>query len=237
MDYNGQPVTIRSFMVGGEMTDGNTAWVTHRGDYTVAAGQYLSRFFFLALSCASGDRREGNLLDKVWFSTEPEPPVMGSGSLQLTKAVEQDAYRTEAAAVTNTFSIELPAGSYTLTYADGTAETRTLAAPGALRFGLRGLQSVTIGSLPAGRYTVTETDHPDLASAYCTTTAAEAQTEVEVTTGATAQAVITNRYAPWRSLTITKQVTGGYGDTRRARLPAEGPCRQCGCRRPQRDEL
>ena len=216
VDYNGQPVTIRSFMVGGEMTDGNTAWVTHRGNYTVAAGQYLSRFFFLALSCASGDRREGNLLDKVWFSTEPEPPVMGSGSLQLTKAVEQDAYRTEAAAVTNTFSIELPAGSYTLTYADGTAETRTLAAPGALRFGLRGLQSVTIGSLPAGRYTVTETDHPDLDSAYCTTTAAEAQTEVEVTTGATAQAVITNRYAPWRSLTITKQVTGGYGDTRRA---------------------
>lgn len=162
---------------------------------------------------------------------------MGSGSLQLTKAVEQDAYRTEAAAVTNTFSIELPAGSYTLTYADGTAEARTLAAPGALRFGLRGLQSVTIGSLPAGRYTVTETDHPNLDSAYCTTTAAEAQTEVEVTTGATAQAVITNRYAPWRSLTITKQVTGGYGDTRRARLPAEGPCRQCGCRRPQRDEL
>lgn len=216
VDYNGQPVTIRSFMVGGEMTDGNTAWVTHRGDYTVAAGQYLSRFFFLALSCASGDRREGNLLDKVWFSTEPEPPVMSSGSLQLTKAVEQDAYRTEAAAVTNTFSIELPAGSYTLTYADGTAETRTLAAPGALRFGLRGLQSVTIGSLPAGRYTVTETDHPNLDSAYCTTTAAEAQTEVEVTTGATAQAVITNRYAPWRSLTITKQVTGGYGDTRRA---------------------
>ena len=215
VDYNGQPVTIRSFMVGGEMTDSNTAWVTHRGDYTVAAGQYLSRFFFLALSCASGDRREGNLLDKVWFSTEPEPPVAGSGSLQLTKAVEQDAYRTEAAAVTNTFSIELPAGSYTLTYADGTAETRTLAAPGALRFGLRGLQSVMIGSLPAGRYTVTETDHPDLDSAYCTTTAAEAQTEVEVTTGATAQAVITNRYAPWRSLTITKQVTGGYGDTRR----------------------
>ena len=25
VDYNGQPVTIRSFMVGGEMTDGNTA--------------------------------------------------------------------------------------------------------------------------------------------------------------------------------------------------------------------
>ena len=109
VDYNGQPVTIRSFMVGGEMTDGNTAWVTHRGDYTVAAGQYLSRFFFLALSCASGDRREGNLLDKVWFSTEPEPPVMGSGSLQLTKAVEQDAYRTEAAAALSKARQELTA--------------------------------------------------------------------------------------------------------------------------------
>ena len=130
VDYNGQPVTIRSFMVGGEMTDGNTAWVTHRGNYTVAAGQYLRRFFYLALSSASGDRREGNLLDKVWFSTEPEPPVMGSGSLQLSMAVVLDAFRTEAAAVSITFSIELPAGSYTLTSADGTAETRTLAALG-----------------------------------------------------------------------------------------------------------
>ncbi len=38
------------------------------------AGQYVSRFFFfLAVSTAGGDKCEGNLLDDVWFSTQPAP--------------------------------------------------------------------------------------------------------------------------------------------------------------------
>ena len=348
--YNGEQVPIRQFMVGGEMTDGNTQWVTHRGDYTVAAGQYVSRFFFLALSCASGDRREGNLLDKVWFSTEAEPPVAGhanltvrktilgslteaeltavranltftvtrsdgeavgtvrgadmtpdaadptkysytlqdlpvtndtgtvhytytvaetsytapagllylgsrvaingddwqtvvgeprladitlaqnattytdfentyarqTGSLHLRKAVADETLRTEADAVTNTFTVgTLPIGSYTLVFEDGTTETRTLDAPGDLTIELTGLRGVTIENLPVGRYTVTETDHPDLANYYCTTTAAAATAAAQVPSGEMAEVTITNTYAPFRRVTITKQVTGGYGDTRR----------------------
>ena len=349
--YNGEDVPIRSFMVGGEITDGNDQWGVHSGDYTVRAGQYVSRFFFLALSSGKGDRREGNLLDKVWFSTEPAPPVAGhanltlrktlagnltadqltavregltftvtrsdgavtatihgadmtvgadptqcsytiqdlpvasesgtaytytvtetahatpaavlyvasraavngddlqpagdpptlanitlvqngttyadfentyvqqTGSLKITKAVPETAsaaQREEADDVTNTFTVgSLPIGSYTLVYDDGTTRTVTLDAPGALTVPLKGLQSVTVESLPVGSYTVTETDHPDLASWYCTTTAADAEKTVQVPSGGVGEAVITNTYAPFLRVTVTKQVTGGMGDTRR----------------------
>lgn len=348
VQYNGEEVPIRSFMVGGEITDGNDQWGVHSGDYTVRAGQYVSRFFFLALSSGKGDRREGNLLDKVWFSTEPAPPVAGhanltlrktlagsltadeltavragltftvtrsdgtavavisgadmtvgtdpaqcsytiqdlpvasesgtpytytvtetahaapaavlylasraavngdalqpagdpptlanitllqngttyadfentyarqTGSLRLAKAVDDTALRDEAEAVTNTFTVgSLPIGSYTLVYDDGTARTVTLDAPGALTVPLRGLHSVTVEDVPVGSYTVTETDHPDLAGWYCTTTAAAAAGTVQVPSGGVGEAVITNTYAPFLRVTVTKQVTGGMGDTRR----------------------
>ena len=348
VQYNGEEVPIRSFMVGGEITDGNDQWGVHSGDYTVRAGQYVSRFFFLALSSGKGDRREGNLLDKVWFSTEPAPPVAGhanltlrktlagsltadeltavragltftvtrsdgtavavisgadmtvgtdpaqcsytiqdlpvasesgtpytytvaetahaapaavlylasraavngdalqpagdpptlanitllqngttyadfentyarqTGSLRLTKAVDDTALRDEAEAVTNTFTVgSLPIGSYTLVYDDGTARTVTLDAPGALTVPLRGLHSVTVEDVLVGSYTVTETDHPDLAGWYCTTTAAAAAGTVQVPSGGVGEAVITNTYAPFLRVTVTKQVTGGMGDTRR----------------------
>ena len=349
VQYNGEDVPIRSFMVGGEITDGNDQWGVHSGDYTVRAGQYVSRFFFLALSSGKGDRREGNLLDKVWFSTEPAPPVAGhanltlrktlagsltadeltavragltftvtrsdgteaavihgadmtvgtdpaqcsytiqdlpvasesgtpytytvtetahttpaavlylasraavngdalqpagdpptlanitllqngttyadfentyarqTGSLRLTKAVDDTALHDEAEAVTNTFTVaDLPIGSYTLVYDDGTTRTAALDAPGALTVPLRGLHSVTVEDLPVGSYTVTETDHPDLASWYCTTTAAAAAQTVQVPSGGVGEAVITNTYAPFLRVTVTKQVTGGMGDTRRS---------------------
>lgn len=62
-----------------------------------------------------------------------------TGSLRLTKAVDDTALRDEAEAVTNTFTVgSLPIGSYTLVYDDGTARTVTLDAPGALTVPLRG---------------------------------------------------------------------------------------------------
>ena len=119
-----------------------------------------------------------------------------TGSLRLTKAVNDTALRDEAETVTNTFTVgSLPIGSYTLVYDNGTARTVTLDAPGAL--------------------TVPLTDHPDLAGWYCTTTAAAASGTVQVPSGGVGEAVITNTYAPFLHVTVTKQVTGGMGDTRR----------------------
>ena len=316
VQYNGEEVPIRSFMVGGEITDGNDQWGVHSGDYTVRAGQYVSRFFFLALSSGKGERREGNLLDKVWFSTEPAPPVAGHANLTLRKTLAGSLTADELTAVRAglTFTVtrsdgtavavisgadmtvgtdpaqcsytiqDLPVasesgtpytytvtetahaapaavlylasraavngdalqpvgdpptlahitllqngttyadfentyarqtGSYTLVYDDGTARTVTLDAPGALTVPLKGLHSVTVEDVPVGSYTVTETDHPDLAGWYCTTTAAAASGTVQVPSGGVGEAVITNTYAPFLHVTVTKQVTGGMGDTRR----------------------
>ncbi len=122
--------------------------------------------------------------------------------------------QAEADAVTNTFTVSsLPIGSYTQ-FDDGTTETRELTA-GALTIALKGLTGVTLKGIPVNRYTVTETAHPDLANYYCTTTADDAAAEVQVMSGQTAEVTITNSYAPFLTLTITKQVTGGLGDARR----------------------
>lgn len=114
--------------------------------------------------------------------------------------------------MTNTFTVSsLPIGSYTLQFDDGTTETRELTAGGALTIALKGLTGVTLKDIPVNRYTVTETAHPDLANYYCTTTADDAAAEVQVMSGQTAEVTITNSYAPFLTLTITKQVTGGLG--------------------------
>ena len=214
VQYNGEEVPIRSFMVGGEITDGNDQWGVHSGDYTVRAGQYVSRFFFLALSSGKGDRREGNLLDKVWFSTEPAPPVAGHANLTLRKTLAGSLTADELTAVR--------AGlTFTVTRSDGTAVAVISGAdmtvgtdPAQCSYTIQDLPVASVSGTPY-TYTVTETDHPDLAGWYCTTTAAAAAQTVQVPSGGVGEAVITNTYAPFLRVTVTKQVTGGMGDTRR----------------------
>lgn len=203
VQYNGEEVPIRSFMVGGEITDGSDQWGVHSGDYTVRAGQYVSRFFFLALSSGKGDRREGNLLDKVWFSTEPAPPVAGHANLTLRKTLAGSLTADELTAVR--------AGlTFTVTRSDGTAVAVISGAD--MTVGTDPAQcSYTIQDLPVASesgtpytYTVTETAH-----------AAPAAGTVQVPSGGVGEAVITNTYAPFLRVTVNKQVTGGMGDTRR----------------------
>ena len=144
---------------------------------------------------------------------------MGQAALSLR--TELDRYSFYGASLVLTYALQLadgswytlPVGRYTLTYDSGTVETRELTAPGVLEIAMPGVQSVTVSGVPVGRYTVTETAHPDLESYYCTT--AEASAAVQVPSGGVGEAVITNTYAPFLTLTVTKRVTGGMGDTRR----------------------
>lgn len=121
-------------------------------------GQYVSRFFFLALSSGKGDRREGNLLDKVWFSTEPAPPVAGHANLTLRKTLAGSLTADELTAVR--------AGlTFTVTRSDGTAVAVISGAD--MTVGTDPAQcSYTIQDLPVESesgtpytYTVTETAH------------------------------------------------------------------------------
>ncbi|MEQ8416609.1 MAG: hypothetical protein RIB71_19160, partial [Imperialibacter sp.] len=46
---------------------GNTAWSLYSGTYVVPAGQYVTRFFYKAVSTAGGNKSVGNFLDAITF--------------------------------------------------------------------------------------------------------------------------------------------------------------------------
>lgn len=65
-----------------------SSWNTRTGTYTVPEGQYLTRFFFVAVDSVfqSGNLRVGNLLDDVWFGQDAPPALTdGSGQITVTK--------------------------------------------------------------------------------------------------------------------------------------------------------
>lgn len=66
-----------------------SSWTENRGTYKIPDGQYLTRFFFAAISTASGESEKaktmGNLLDDVWFSQNVAPPTSGTGRVTVTK--------------------------------------------------------------------------------------------------------------------------------------------------------
>ena len=68
------------------MEDGQE-WKTYTGAFDIPAGQFLTRFFFVAISTSTRDLREGNLLDYVWFSTDSVPPATGEGQLKIVKNI------------------------------------------------------------------------------------------------------------------------------------------------------
>ena len=65
-----------------------SSWNTRTGTYTVPEGQYLTRFFFVAVDTVfqDGTLRVGNLLDDVWFGQDAPPaPTDGLGRITVTK--------------------------------------------------------------------------------------------------------------------------------------------------------
>lgn len=70
------------------MTDGDYRWTDHKGTYTVPDGQYVTRFFFVAVDTASNDSSVGNLIDYVGFGSHPRPPEQDEGLLTIRKVVK-----------------------------------------------------------------------------------------------------------------------------------------------------
>lgn len=66
-----------------------SSWTESSDTYKIPDGQYLTRFFFVAISTASGNSEKaktmGNLLDDVWFSQNVAPPTSGTGRVTVTK--------------------------------------------------------------------------------------------------------------------------------------------------------
>ena len=75
------------------LSDKTGKWTYHYGDYTVPAGQYVTRFYFVAVAAANGNLSNGNLLDNISFGKDlPNPPAK-TGNLIITKQVEGIAAR------------------------------------------------------------------------------------------------------------------------------------------------
>lgn len=54
-----------------QYADGNTAWSSHVGSYTVPANQTVTLFGFQAVSTSGGNLTEGNFLDDITFGSAP----------------------------------------------------------------------------------------------------------------------------------------------------------------------
>ena len=52
------------------LSDEAGRWTYHYGDYTVPAGQYVTRFYFVAVAAANGNLSNGNLLDNISFGKD-----------------------------------------------------------------------------------------------------------------------------------------------------------------------
>lgn len=76
------------------ITDDTGDWEQYSGHYTVGDGQYLTRFFFVAVSTGSGNATVGNLLDRVGFGNNVPEPTSTQGYLTVTKIV--NGYRPDA---------------------------------------------------------------------------------------------------------------------------------------------
>ena len=72
-----------------EYMENGQEWKTESGTFNIPDGQFLTRFFFVAISTSTDNLREGNLLDYVWFSTEPipVPSTADKGELQIVKNI------------------------------------------------------------------------------------------------------------------------------------------------------
>lgn len=88
-DLSGTRKQGRFDLIGKYAKYSTSSWTESSGTYKIPDGQYLTRFFFAAISTASGNSEKaktmGNLLDDVWFSQNVAPPTPGTGRVTVTK--------------------------------------------------------------------------------------------------------------------------------------------------------
>lgn len=192
------------------ITSDNISWHQYSGTYQVQDGQYLTRFFFVAGTTASGDPSVGNHLDAVWFSETLPPPNPENGHLKIQKTVRG---LTEEEVTSYTLPVTI---------------TRTDAGNGStgepIRIELTGFKkdaqgnyqaSYTQANLPVGTYQVEESV-PGM-DGYTVRSLCQGQegtgARIAVPEGETATVSLLNEYTPdLVKLTVTKKVNGNMGD-------------------------
>ena len=201
-------------------------WETYSGEWNIPEGQYLTRFFFVSLEAGTDGGSYGNLLDNVWFSTEPVPPTEGKGQLTVTK----EFYGLDGMTLEQ---VQTAVSKDFLTYtASGSSETVTpdlkwgvgsgcYTASFSITPKLEGADTIT--------YTVTEdTSKAQIPGYTLTSTGTDTATDNKITkiatvsSGETETLTFTNTYTPSTvDLEITKIVRGNMVDETTAEFEFE----------------
>ncbi|WP_062052611.1 DUF11 domain-containing protein [Bacillus sp. JCM 19034] len=64
-------VSVDNLPIVREITDDRYEWGYYQGEYTVPAGQTVTRFAFESVSAAGNNQSHGNILDAIFLGTEP----------------------------------------------------------------------------------------------------------------------------------------------------------------------
>lgn len=195
-------------------------WTTHTGDYIVPEGQYMTRYFFVAVDTAPDDQGKrdktvGNHIDNVWFSTELPPPQAGMGRLTITKKVYGLDLDTVKQALTDEKFI-----SYTV---NGSTNNVSYAnTDWTVARDEQGNQYITASyvvdniELPSGQrksYTIQENSDKAQVPGYTLTVTDSGQNVTLAKEDNDKSVTITNTYTPnTTTVTVSKTVTGTLGD-------------------------
>lgn len=168
------------------LSDEAGKWTYHYGDYTVPAGQYVTRFYFVAVAAANGNLSNGNLLDNISFGKDLPTPPAKTGNLMITKQVEGIA------------ASQVPDESFTFQVKRGEEVIEEVKLP------QNGQWSASLQAIEPGEYTVTEIAQEQnnyrLGHTFYLV-GQESQTEgmtaqIDVTKEQTATVTYTNQYQP-----------------------------------------
>lgn len=185
--------------------DGQGSWARYDGEYTVPEGQYVTRFFFVAVDTgATGNRANttGNLLDRVGFGTDVPAPDADEGQLTITKVVSgvtpPENYSVEVAVdgegSANDQTITL--SNFTLR-SDGTySASRTITIRDMQAYGVESFDiTETVKNAPTTQYA--ETSQVTVGGS---TTSGKKADDVQVKAGNTQQVTFTNKYEQYEQL-------------------------------------
>lgn len=185
--------------------DGQGSWARYDGEYTVPEGQYVTRFFFVAVDTgATGNRANttGNLLDRVGFGTDVPAPDADEGQLTITKVVSgvtpPENYSVEVAVdgegSANDQTITL--SNFTLR-SDGTySASRTITIRDMQAYGTESFDiTETVKNAPTAQYA--ETSQVTVGG---NTTSGKTAEDVSVKAGDTQQVTFTNTYEQYEQL-------------------------------------
>ena len=196
-------------------TGGVSSWKRREGSLNVPAGQFTSRFFFMARETASGDTTVGNFLDDVYFQQGALPVAPDQVTITVEKVVKGLSEQDAKGVLERQNLI-----STTCTNKDVTMESTSYTYGGAAGDGYKATYGYTFKVDSASnnyfkvseRADIAEVENYRLATKVAVGDAAPAEggsATASVQAGSGAKVTLTNTYTPsTRTLKIKKVVSG-----------------------------